>query len=106
MTVSEAMDVAAEGCSSSQVRLFPACSAHIKFIHAGHSLRQRKSKILEAPLGDGAQPSCLSDRGAAACLWCAGLVSSRRNVADREVGKRERDRLQELTTVFTILPGF
>lgn len=34
------------------------------------------------------------------------LVSSRRNVADREVGKRERDRLQELTTVFTILPGF
>lgn len=85
---------------------FPVCSAHVKFIHAGHSLHQRKSKILETALGAGAQPSSLSGRGAAVCLWCAGLVLSRRNVADREVGKWERDGLQELTTLFTILPEF
>lgn len=106
LTVSEAMDVVAKGCSSFQATLLSVCGAHVKFIHAGHSLCQRKSKILETALGAGAQPSSLPGRGAAACLWCGGLFSSRRNSADREVGKQERDRLQKPTAVFTILPEF
>lgn len=50
------------GCCGKSMQLFPGkifssvCSAHVKSIHAGHSLRQRKSKILEMALGAGPSP--------------------------------------------------
>lgn len=83
LTVSRAMDAVAKRHSLFQVRLSSACGPHAKPIHVGHSLRRRKSKILEPALMAGAQSSSLSGGGAPACPWRGGLVLRRRDSGRR-----------------------
>lgn len=90
LTVSEAMDAVAKWRSSFQARLSSVWGAWAKLIHAGHSLRPRKSKILEPALMAGGQPSSLSGGGAPACPWgrlAGGELVSRRRDAGRQGGR-------------------
>lgn len=100
LTVSRAMDAVAKRHSLFQVRLSSACGPHAKPIHVGHSLRPRKSKILEPALMAGAQSSSLSGGGAPACPWRGGAGFAQEGL--RQAWRQRRGRLQGLTAVLTL----
>lgn len=87
LTVSQAMEAVAKRHSLFQVRHSSACGPWAKPIHVGHSLRLRKSKILEPALMAGAQSSSLSGGEAPACPWRGGWFCAGGTRADVEAGE-------------------